>query len=467
MVIDKLQLWNFRCFRELEIEFGRRATILFGKNGSGKTTIINAIHKAFSFIMFSERIYEKKERGKKRKLLEVKSISKSNPYLKVEGFSKLGDYNDSSEDLIEIKARGELASGQGIEWSMSAYSDNGRLRTSEFKEAFREFYKWHLDSDTLPLLAYYSDCFPHKEDQKKATIKVKVAKLRNFGYFDWNEVEGCTKEWLSRLAKDLLNISQGMELINRLTASENAREDGNEEAIASKRAEIDGWRREVEAIERVLIDFSQGLLLGNNSSIEIVGISIHPDLRLLSVVTASGQEIPFIHLPAGYKRIFSMVLDIAFRAYILSKGTSVDIPGIVVIDEVDLHLHPELESVVLPKLMRMFPNVQFIVSTHSYGVLTSVPPSEDVKIIHLDSPGIEPSYFSDIYGLDPNTTLQEVMGVRLNGEELERLIARCAYMQSIGLKEQSENLKGYIAEKNLISGDELARRINLHLERLR
>ena len=98
----------------------------------------------------------------------------------------------------------------------------------------------------LPVLAYYSDCFPHKEDTKKDKSKKKIGKLRNFGYFDWNGVEGCTKEWISRLENNIFSIRQSKDLIAKLNIAQN---ENNNEIIAIKTKEVEQLQHENDVIE--------------------------------------------------------------------------------------------------------------------------------------------------------------------------------------------------------------------------
>ena len=458
MIIKDIKVRNFRCFKNLSLDFGERATIVFGKNGTGKTTLIHSLHKTLSFIMYSDKIYVNKSQGSpKRKLLEVRTITNNNPYLRVEGFSRSGDYNNHTDNLIEIEANATLAPEHNINWKMSAFATNNRLRPSEFIDAFREFYKWHKVTDELPVLAYYSDCFPHKEDTKKDKSKKKIGKLRNFGYFDWNGVEGCTKEWISRLENNIFSIRQSKDLIAKLNIAQN---ENNNEIIAIKTKEVEQLQHENDVIEDCIKRFSQNLLLEDKSSIEVVAIGIHSENHNLCIITKSGKEISFVNLPSGYKRLFSIVLDLAYRSYILSNRQGVSVQGIAIIDEIDLHLHPELEGVIMNRLIEVFPLIQFIVSTHSILVLTSLNTLNNCnRIITLPHIGEQPEYFKDIYGIDANSGLQEIMGVTLNGEELKRLIDQCAYMYSKNLTEQGDRLKEYIASKNLISLQELTKRI--------
>lgn len=466
MTIKDLKIRNFRCMESYSLQFGSKATVLFGKNGSGKTTLIAALRKALSFTMYSDIVYKNsttKGSSKNKKSVEiVRSITQGNSYLKVQGYSRLGDYNNHENPLIEIEADAELESGESINWCMSAYTNKNRLRTSEFIDAFRTFYNSYKATNRLPLLAYYSDSFPHKEDSKKASVKNKISELRNFGYIDWDAEEGYTKEWVSRLESNFLNISTKQNLLNKLEKTAESK-DSNNEAIQVQKENIQKWEAENVAIEECIKRFSEAIAI-EESSFKVIALGMHSEFGKLCVVKPDGTEILFSALPAGYKRLFSIVLDLAYRAYILSEKVTTNLKGIAIIDEIDLHLHPELENVVLPALISTFPNVQFIVSTHSYGVLTNLDTSNyDIHILKMSINSSEPYQLHDIYGLDPNSTLQEVMDVTLNGTKLQRMIAQCAYMIHKGFKQQADILKASIMSKSPISKEALDKRINEEL----
>ena len=462
MQLKEITIRNFRCFNKYRVTLAPRVTVLYGKNGAGKTTLIHAIHKALSFIMYTEIIRKKNPETKKRELVGVKTITGNNPYLRVEGYRKDGDFNNENDTMIEIGAVATMfGNNEELRWKMSAYTHNHRLRSSAFIHAFRIFYDLHKMTNELPVLAYYSDCFPHKEDQRRKSKKKKIAGLRNFGYHDWNAVEGCLDEWIGRLEASIREYER---IERRLTLYQNTKElVSNEEMMKVEKEALVNLNNEIRAIESVLIKFSADLLpMSNTFYIAYIGIGMDDRLCLYM---KSGEKVSFEQLPAGYRRLYNIVLDLAYRSYILNH--SVDARGIAIIDEIDLHLHPELQQVVLNQLVATFPNVQFIVSTHSFLVLRNLPTSnEENAILYLQSGQEEPVKSYDIYGLDVDSGLQEVMGVRPSNEDLKTWISRCAFMRKMGYDEQCENLKRMILDKNLISAENLEKRIIDHLNTL-
>ena len=93
--------------------------------------------------------------------------------------------------------------------------------------------------------------------------------------------------------------------------------------------------------------------------------------------------MPISFLSAGYQSCMWMIMDIAFRALLLNPGTKdlSEISGIVLIDEVDKHLHPKWQWNVLNALQNTFPNIQFIITTHAPIVISSC---KNATIIAID-----------------------------------------------------------------------------------
>ena len=124
------------------------------------------------------------------------------------------------------------------------------------------------------------------------------------------------------------------------------------------------------------------------------------------------QRQPFRELSDGYRNTLSLVGDIAFRMAALNPQMLGEVtaktPGIVLIDEIDQHLHPYWQKNILICLTRIFPKVQFIVTTHSPNVISS---ALGTNLILLDDTGCH-YYGSNAYGKDVNSVLFEIMDIK-------------------------------------------------------
>lgn len=427
MYLKKLHISNFRCFRDYTIEFAPGVTVLFGKNGSGKSTLIHAIHKALSMLMYTKNEYESVlVKGKrKKKLVGYKTITKNNPYLHTRGFSG-DDFNNTQDAFIEIAAVADFDQTlTDVDWKMSAKANNNKLRPTEFENAYLAFYTWQENGGQLPLLAYISDGFPHKEDNKKSQVKAKIRELRNFAYFDWDEEEGCTNEWILRLEN---NLKRQVALIAKGLMNNRQGVPARAELKAEDEAEFHALYQESSAIAACFARFTANIAFDSPFAIKFERFALGRNKQnegRLCIQTPNGDEFDFRKLPSGYKRLFNIVLDIAYRSFILSEGKSTDVAGIVIIDEIDLHLHPQFEQVVLSCLMNAFEQVQFIVSTHSPLVLTDVETTGGRNSVLKMLPATDaPESWPNVYGIDYNQMLEENMDVSKRKPEIQALFRK-------------------------------------------
>ena len=137
------------------------------------------------------------------------------------------------------------------------------------------------------------------------------------------------------------------------------------------------------------------------------------------------EELSINQLSDGEKCLLAMVGDIARRLAIANP--SLDDPlqgeGIVLIDEIELHLHPQWQHKIIPRLTETFPNCQFIVTTHSPQVLSHVQP-ENIYILQSTPNGIIASYPESSYGRDSNQILEDYMGTPERPQDIKDKILK-------------------------------------------
>lgn len=132
-----------------------------------------------------------------------------------------------------------------------------------------------------------------------------------------------------------------------------------------------------------------------------------------------GRYVESSMLSDGYKRLVNIVVDIAIRCALLNKvmyGSEAykNTHGTVIIDEIDEHLHPALQSKILKALQSTFPRMQFIVSTHAPLVMSSVEKSDRNAVYRLwydEEDRLYKHVEVTTYGLDANLILEEAMMV--------------------------------------------------------
>jgi predicted ATP-binding protein involved in virulence len=137
-------------------------------------------------------------------------------------------------------------------------------------------------------------------------------------------------------------------------------------------------------------------------------------------VKKSGQEIAVRLLSDGEKNLLAMVGHLSRRLaeeYDRFENKLND-SSIVLIDEIELHLHPEWQRMIIPRLTKTFPNCQFIVTTHSPQVLSHVAP-ECIHILDYDGDNVIVKRPESSYGLDSNRILEDILGVSKRPKEIQ------------------------------------------------
>lgn len=126
------------------------------------------------------------------------------------------------------------------------------------------------------------------------------------------------------------------------------------------------------------------------------------------VLTKDGHELTADMLSDGERSLLVLAMTIARRLTLLGpEAASSDHAAVVVIDEIELHLHPKWQREVIPALLRAFPTCQIIVTTHSPQVIGSVPRE---SIVVLDDFAVYDAP-APTQGRDSNAILEEIMDV--------------------------------------------------------
>lgn len=160
----------------------------------------------------------------------------------------------------------------------------------------------------------------------------------------------------------------------------------------------------------------------------------------LALVEADGTWIPFEGLSDGYRGVIKIVADIAARMCILNpylrEKTLLETPGIVIIDELDLSLHPSWQRRIIGTLTKIFPKVQFICASHSLFLIQSL---KEGKLISMDGDVTE-----EYFGQSIEDIAEDIMGVenpQYSDEKQEMYKLAEEYFSKLELAEDKESLK--------------------------
>ncbi|MDY5490052.1 MAG: AAA family ATPase [Butyricimonas virosa] len=413
MLYQKLSIDNFLCFDHFDIQFAPGVSIIIGRNGAGKTTLIRAMVYSLYFMFTNDRS------------MGDDFLSAGNPDLKMKSikYDEFHRRKDSEDVTADANFHGQITfQGENIEWDMYRRSTSGSsLNPSRYKPAYQHLMHLYRTYDELPLLAYFSDSFPHTLTNISSFAKQQMVAsgktLRNFGYYQWDNETACVEIWQRRLLNSMAKLGQLDDDTDIFT------------------------RNEVAFVTKKLTQFS--LVLNRDicdTAFEIDRLFYlfdeeqKPELWLR---LKSEQEIKFDRLPAGYKRLYSIVLDLAYRAYLLNRRLDVEPTGLVMIDEIDLHLHPSLETEIVKRFTQTFPKLQFIMTSHSPLIVSNLSPDEKQnKIFRLVAGEKQPHELPDLFGIDYDDVLLDWMGGTPRNEELEFLrmaIKRAVQMENTQL----------------------------------
>lgn len=405
MRIEHLKIANFKGFELLEVDFDPQFNILVGPNGTGKSTLLEALRIAVGSLF-----------------LEVDKVEGriSSPGI---GSDFVRIHNLEPQYPVEITACAQISSdllhytpliGSSITWSRTLERHGGRttkinakemsLVSEKLQEKIRE--TGELKAVNIPLIAYYStDRF--KKEKKDFGVTAWGSRLR--GYY--NSLDPLT------------NIKFFLELFKTETLS------GLQHNIKSSQLEV-----VKKAIQYCIDDCKE------------VYWDVAYD-KLLIEQKSTNEKMPFEYLSDGVRSVLAMVMEIAFRCYLLNPHLSTDAAkkttGIVLIDEIDLHLHPQWQKKIVNDLKNVFPNIQFIVTTHAPLVIGSLRDGAiyDIAVGELNR-------FPMQYGRDANAILAD-MGTQPMAEDIQQRLNEYFLLieKGEGKSEPALELRFYLVEK--------------------
>jgi CRISPR-associated protein Cmr1 len=372
--VTKLSIKNYKKFIEKNIfQLNPNITVVIGDNGFGKTSFLEAL--AISLDLLANKLFDKQ--------LEFDE----------ENLKKQITFNQNESEIVcEFDAR--------VTFSLSNVGDNEYLEriykngkyTDEFKiitsiefnkykitkkvnlEQDRDWKKFMFNSQLYRMIkdhmSHITEKFPvaffgNKIEQNEV-IESKH-EVQNYIYYNalspkrynFKNIQNWIKGYFSKLDNE---ISQSY--FKSLTVK-------LEEALNS---------------ETVKVSYKVEVKNGNKNALKDFDIVIHKTEKKNS--KEHTNTISYNQLSAGEKNVFSIVADLITRIYLATEKTDkeaiedllIRAKAIVLIDELDLHLHPKWQREILLKLRKIFPHIQFIITTHSPFVLQSV---TDGNIISL------------------------------------------------------------------------------------
>ncbi|MBP7319299.1 MAG: AAA family ATPase [Flavobacterium sp.] len=336
MYIKNIEVQNFKGIEDKKFEFNSNFTALIGDNGTGKTSILDSINIAIGTILLKTNSKFSFRGTNSRPLLnnEIRKIS----------FSK------DNIELTNVCLKGVFYDGErNYHWERTQPVNSKNLSYKNASEItnYGLFILENLNEKVdLPLFVHHTTARLWSNIFEKNT-KYQSIGSRLEGYYaclDSRNIKDKFFNWFKTYEDEVLKFDKDKSLYEAFT-----------NAITSM---VKDWNK--------------------------IHYSWYWD-DLMGQVDGKSW-LPLSNLSDGYRRIIHLTADIAYRAIKLNPHLGINAvtqtKGIVLIDELDMHLHPKWQRTVVEDLKRTFPNMQFIVTTHSPFIVQSLKANE---LINLDN----------------------------------------------------------------------------------
>lgn len=397
MEIQSLELTNFRGIAHANLTLDGKSAVIYGINGMGKSTILQACSVLFFRIL---------------SMLTASDLG-SDSKVKIE---------DSD---IKIGAQAARISMQiNIDHTVYSYfrsaEQNGRrihsgMDAKRIVDQFRRLYVGQY----MSLEEEETD----ESDRERESTRVLVFNESNMPIYASYGVNRYVADRRNKVLEKDINLAGKLEAlrdvfdptINFQLFFEWFR--GRQEYENSKRVEKEAFKdAQLSAVREAILkimdnDFSDIKIKIDNEDAQMVAVKHHTELSIAQ-------------LSEGEKCVLAMTGDLARKLAIANPGREnpLEGEGVVLIDEVDLHLHPSWQGRMMPLLFRTFPNIQFIVTTHSPKVLSEIKDEANIFEIHQDGNAINVRKQNPMNGWDINHIMSDFMHTDILNEETQKLI---------------------------------------------
>lgn len=337
--LKNISIENYKKYESLTLDINCKSMLIIGENGSGKTTVLDAIATLLGGYLQALKDIPASERH---------SISKANIRIEI----KDQDNNISIDYKTPVSITGTLqVNKENIDISRTRRSLND-AQTTLLKTQNESLYtlatNMQNNDDTIfPIISYHGTGRLWEQEYKKSS---KMEKLTRFhGYKDCLNAKSNYRNfisWFEKQEKNAFNL-----------------------------------RKEIPILEVVRDTVKKMITILTSKKVELF-IYREGDLELKFENEDNRERVS--NLSDGYRNIIGIVSDIAYRMAILNPFLGLEVvqntPGVVIIDEIDLHLHPKWQKQIIGLLKTLFPKVQFIATTHSPFIIQSMGREEIIKL---------------------------------------------------------------------------------------
>lgn len=408
MKIKTLRLYDFRGVHRLELNLEGKSTILFGINGVGKSTILAAVNLLYASVL--NRIV--KQRFKQNISLELSDIKYGKASARIEA-----DFvfeNDSAPFPFYREITYENR------------RKHGAAQLDRLTEEFEKRYVGSIAVDeentirretppfNLPLFVNYG--------VNRLVLKTRLNKGKEASFGQYSAYE--------RSIENRIDFDKLFEWF--------LEQEIFESQMKKRRPDFCG--RSLTAVKKAMLAMLDGYH------------DIHLDAKPYSMrIVRENEELDLLQLSDGEKCTLALFGDIARRLALANP--SLDDPlmgtGVVLIDEVELHMHPSWQRKVIPVLKRTFPAIQWIITTHSPQVLGEVETDFNIISMARGAEDLSCRFLMTLYGLDSNVLLEDILGTDSRNRSVKETTDRMYACIEKHDYDEAENMADLIDEMTL------------------
>jgi predicted ATP-binding protein involved in virulence len=376
MILRELEVSNYRPFRSERFAFSERVTVIAGVNGRGKSAILDGLS-----LLLSRLLPQVTPARGGYKYLEPQDVHQGERALK-----------------LALSASFE---GIPVDFAIDYSQAEGQRPTKLLPQIKREIQRIYGDpqraGDAAPIAVYYTtDRAAYRLPKRLLTGLPQDQRAAYHGALFNRQID--FRDFMSRYRGWADSIARGED-----------RDQKNQ--------------RTINTINRAVSEFLPGF--------SDVHVELEP-LRLL--VSKQGQTLDLTQMSDGERSLLAMMIDLCRR--LVLANPELDDPlqgaGVVLIDEIELHLHPQWQREIVEKLRRTFPRIQFVLTTHSPFLIQSL---REGELIRLDR---EDGDFAEYSDRSIEDISENVMGVPIPQKSRRYLDMMAAAEEYYGLLRQPE-----------------------------
>jgi predicted ATP-binding protein involved in virulence len=370
MRIKRIQVHNFRCFEDEAFELDNAMTLVIGNNAKGKTALLEALAVALGGYVNgipapTSKAVNKSKYTRTLERPDIRRFFSGKEVITEERASKCS---------IAVKAILEGGEGAAVEMAWKREHNGERANNAgaaKIKLLASEWYQQSLSNDfTLPVIAYYGTGRLSTGQRDSMAVAKANAALAYYYCLKPDAQNKTFVRWIEHMAGIQEQRGKPLKIL----------------------------RAVLNVIPRILPGSSHAYFSKEYSE--------------LVIEFDDGRFFPFSDLSDGQRSLVSLTADLAVRcAHLnqhLGESAPAKTPGVVLIDEIDLFVHPGWQRTILDRLRQTFPQVQFVITTHSPFILQSLGKGRVINLDHLNDQDRHPNLEKE---LSVEDITEEVMGI--------------------------------------------------------